>query len=152
MTEFTSMTIDPIPPHTLLSFDIRPVLATLDMYPIKAFALSRYQAENNINPDHALLYTLASPMAQKLQAIQEQVIDDFIISSINGFEHTWIQRDLRHVTHKELLFFSEQTQARHELYLCARFKSEFAGMFAHYQRIGNTIFLAIPKYHGGCND
>lgn len=146
MTEYVSMTVDPIPPHTMLAFDIRPVLALLDLYPVKAFAIQRWQLENNLNPDHAFIIHRGSPTDQKLQAIEAQVVDDFIISSINNFEHTWIQRDLRHLTRKELLFFNEQAKAREELYRCVRVPHDFAGMFAHYQRIGDTIFLVIPKY------
>lgn len=140
------MTIDPIPPHTLLSYDIRVALRYIDMYPVKHFALARYQAENNINPDYAMIIRSESPMDQKLKAIEAQVIDDLVITMLNGFDHTWIQRDLRHVTHKEQMFFNEQAAFRHELFMSVRIPPEFAGMFAHYQRIGESIFLAVPKY------
>lgn len=142
----TVMTIDPVPPHVLLTYDIRAALTLLDMYPIKTYALNRYQAENNINPDHAIIYKLQSATDQKLRAIEAQVVDDLIITMLNSFEHTWIQRDLRHVTDRELTFFNEMAAFRHELFMSVRIPTEYAGMFAHYQRIGESIFLAVPKY------
>jgi len=140
------MTIEPIPPHVLLSYDIRTALSKVDMYPIKAYALKRYQNENNINPDFAMLIPQGSPTDQKLRAIEAQIIDDLIITMINSFEHTWIQRDLRHVTLEEQSFFNTQSDFRHELFMCVRIQPEFAGVFAHYQRISESIFLAVPKY------
>lgn len=140
------MTIDPVPPHVLLTYDIRSALKLIEMFPVKHFALARYQDENNINPDHAMIIRKASPTDQKLTAIEAQVIDDLIITLLNGFEHTWVQRDLRHVTHKEQTFFNEQVAFRHELFMSVRIPPEFAGVFAHYQRIGESIFLAVPKY------
>lgn len=140
------MTIEPVPPHVLLTYDIRAALRLLDMYPIKKYALDRYQRENNINPDYAMIIKSQSPTDQKLRALEAQVIDDVIITMINGFEHTWIQRDLRHMTHEEILFVSSQAAFRHELFHSVRINPEYAGMFAHYQRIGESIFLAVPKY------
>lgn len=141
-----NMVIEPIPPHVLLSFDIRPVLTNLDMYSIQVLADSRYREENNINPDYAMIVQSNTIVDQKIQALKAQVIDDFIITTINSFEHTWIQRDLKHITFKEMNIFDDQLKARSELYQCVRFQPEYAGMFAHYQRIGDTIFIAVPKY------
>lgn len=140
------MTLEPIPPYVLLAYDIRAALAKLDMYPIKAYALKRYQSENNINPDYAMVIKSQSVTDQKLQALEAQVIDDIIITMINDFEHTWIQRDLRHITNEELSFIHSQTDFKYELFRCVRINPEFAGMFAHYQRLGESIFLAVPKY------
>lgn len=140
------MTIDPVPPYVLLTYDIRMALKLIDMYPVKHFAMARYQAENNINPDYAMIIKSESPTDQKLRAIEAQVIDDLIITMLNGFDHTWVQRDLRHLTQKEQSFFNEQNAFRHELFMSVRIPPEFAGMFAHYQRIGESIFLAVPKY------
>ncbi len=140
------MTIEPVPEHILLSYDVRSALQLLDMYPVKAYALQRYKRENNLNPDFAIVIQSQSPTDQKLRALEAQVIDDLIITTINGFEHTWIQRDLRHMTHNEILFASDQAAFRHELFHTVRINPEFAGMFAHYQRIGESIFLAVPKY------
>lgn len=140
------MTIDPIPPHTLVSFDIRPVLTNLDMYAVKSFATQRWQRDNNINPDYAMLYKIGSPTDQKLKAYEAQVIDDFIIATFNSFEFTWIQRDQSHVTPKEHEWFFREEEARRMLFRCAQMRNEFAGMFAHYQRLGDTMFLVVPKF------
>lgn len=140
------MTVEPIPAHVICTFDIRPVLMKLDMYAVRAFATQRWQELENRNPNHAFIYSVKSPTAQKLEAIQAQVIDDFIIHTYNTFEHTWIQRDQRHVTDKELDWFYREVDARRELFRAVQLKPDYAGMFAHYQRLGDSMFLVVPKY------
>lgn len=140
------MTLVPIPPHDLLVFDIRSVLRTLDSHLIQVCAWARYQTDNNINPDHAALIQQGSTTDQKLIAYKAQVIDDFIVMAINSFEHTWIQRDLSRITPKEKDCYEELHVSWRELFRSIKFKPEYAGMFAHYQRINESIFIAIPKY------
>lgn len=140
------MSLVPIPPHDLFTFDVRPVLNMLDMHHIGVCAMNRYQADNNINPDYAMYIPLGSVTDQKLVAYRAQVIDDFIATAINSFEHTWIQRDLSRMTPLEIRCFGEMTPAWHALFRCITLKPEYAGSFAHYQRINDSIFLAIPKY------
>lgn len=144
--EMDEMTVEPIPPHVLCTFDIRPVLMAMDMYAVRSFATQRWQELENRNPDHAFIYKMGSPTAQKLEAIQAQVIDDFIIHTYNSFEHTWIQRDQRHLTPKELDWYARENDARRALFRAVQLNHDYAGMFAHYQRIGDSMFLLVPKY------
>lgn len=132
--------------HIMLTFDIRPVLPLLDLSFINHCALVRYHAEIGHNPDHAFLYKTGSEADQKIRVHRENVIDDLICKAINSFEHTWIHRDLGKLTQQELHAYNACSSAWSALYKCVIFQPEHAGLFAHYQRIGDAIFIAVPTY------
>ena len=133
-------------PFDLLTFDIRPVLPVLDHDVIRRIAFMRYDKRTGRNPDHAMIIPRGSEYDQRVAITSGEIIDDFISMAINSFEHTWVHRDLRHMTEAELSTYREFTEAWRALYKCIHFKPEYAGMFAHYQRINDAIFLAVPKY------
>lgn len=137
---------NPILPHVMLAFDIRPVMPLLDLYHINYIAQTRYLREIGHNPDHAFLLKQGSEGDQKIRVHRENVIDDLICRAINSFEHTWVHRNLRNITHDEQRAFESCHLAWSALYRCIIFQPEHAGLFAHYQRINDSIFLAVPKY------
>lgn len=139
------MSANPVP-HILLTFDIRPVLTLLDMAFIPGLAIARHNRLTGHNPDHAQIIQFGSETDQKIRITREVIIDDFICMAINSFEHTWVHRDLKHITPAEHRAYNECREAWQALYRCLIFKPEHAGMFAHYQRINDSIFLAIPQH------
>lgn len=132
--------------HTLLTFDIRPVLPLLDLAFINHCALQRHHKDIGHNPDHAFIIQSGSVADQKIRVHRENVIDDLICKAINSFEHTWVHRNLGSLTKEEQRAYDECHSAWSALYLCITFQPEHAGTFAHYQRINDSIFLAVPKY------
>lgn len=134
------------PKYELNTFDIRPVMPLIDHSVIRRLAFMRHDHRIGRNPDHAMIIKQGSEYDQRVRITEAEIIDDFICTAINSFEHTWIHRDLRHMTAMEQAQYHNFSDAWSALYRCIHFKPEHAGMFAHYQRIGDSIFLAVPKF------
>jgi hypothetical protein len=135
-------------PYDLLTFDIRPVLPLIDHSMIRSLAFQRHDQRIGRNPDHAMIIPQGSEYDQRVRITTDEILDDFICTAINSYEHTWVHRDLRHMTEAERRIHGEFPEAWRALYQSIHFKPEYAGMFAHYQRINDSIFLAVPKYEG----
>ena len=135
-------------PYDLLTFDIRSVLPFIDHGVIRQLAHMRYDLRSGRNPDHAMIIKRGCEYDQRVRITTDEILDDFICTAINSFEHTWVHRDLRHMTEAEFRQYDEFPEAWRALYQSIHFKPEYAGMFAHYQRINDSIFLAVPKYEG----
>lgn len=140
MTENTQQLYD------LLTFDIRPAITLIDHDVVRRMAFLRYDKTTGRNSDHAMIITRGSEHDQRVRITSDEILDDFFSLAINSFEHTWIHRNLSHVTEAEKRVYQEFPEAWSALYKCIHFKPEYAGMFAHYQRINDAIFLAVPKY------
>lgn len=132
--------------YDLLTFDIRPVMTLIDHDVIRRMAFLRYDQRTGRNPDHAMIIKRGSEYDQRVRITSDEILDDFISLAINSFEHTWVHRNLSHITDAEKRIYQDLTDAWSALYKCIHFKPEYAGMFAHYQRINDAIFLAVPKY------
>lgn len=132
--------------YNLLTFDIRPAITLIDHEVIRRLAFMRYDKRTGRNPEHAMLITQGSEYGQRVRITSEEILDDFIATAINSFEHTWIHRNLSHLTEAETRVYQDHSDAWRALYQSIHFESEYAGMFAHYQRINDAIFLAVPKY------
>ncbi len=138
----------PILPHDLLTFDIRPVLPLLDILPLNHCAIARHHLEVGHNPNYAFLFKEGSEADKMIRVHRDNILDDWICKAINSFEHTWVKRPLSQLTKEELRGYELNHPAWTALYRCLHLKPEYAGMYAHYQRINDSIFLAIPKYDG----
>lgn len=133
-------------PYDLHVFDIRPVLPLIDHDALRRIAFLRYDKRTGRNSDHAMIITKGSEYDQRVRITSDEILDDFISIAINTFEHTWVHRNLSHVSDVEHKLYREFPEAWRALYQCIHFQPEHAGLFAHYQRINDAIYLAIPKY------
>lgn len=131
--------------YDLHTFDIRPIFQHLDQAYILRLAFNRQDALSGRNPDHAVIIKQGSEHDQKIRIMAQTVIDDFICMAINSFEHTWVHRNLKHITAEEQKAYMACDEAWSALYRCINFNQIPAGMFAHYQRVNDSIFLAVPK-------
>lgn len=131
--------------YDLHTFDIRPIFQHLDQAYILRLAFNRHDASIGRDPSHAMLYTLGGEYDQKAKITAAQILDDFICMAINSFEHTWVHRNLKHITAEEQKAYMACQDAWSALYRCINFNQISAGMFAHYQRVNDSIFLAVPK-------
>lgn len=134
------------PKYDLNTFDIRPVLPLIDHSVLRRLAFLRHDARIGRNSDHAMIIKAGGEYDQRVRITEAEILDDFICTAINSFEHTWVHRDLRHMTPVEKTQYHNFSDAWSALYRCIHFKPEYAGMFAHYQRINDSIFLAVPTF------
>lgn len=136
----------PMNKYDLVTMDIRPVMPLLDLQSIRRLAYTRHDQLIGRDPNHAMIFKIDGEYNQKAIITSENILDDFICKAINSFEHTWVHRNLSHLTPHEIRVYQEQSEAWSALYKCLVFDPAHAGMFAHYQRIKDSIFLAIPKF------
>lgn len=127
-------------------WDISYAFEVMDALPLKVFAMQRYYEDKGLNPDHARIWTEEDKMGQELRVYREQVLDDFIVFTINSFEFCFISRpELSRITEKERRQFLECQEARSHIYRTVQMNPELAGRFIRYQRIGKSIYLITPK-------
>lgn len=140
------MSVNTPQPYDLLSFDIRPVLLLIDHSLIRRLAFIRHGQRMGMNPNNAILVKQGCEYDQRVRITGDEIIDDFISLAINSFEHTWVHRNLSHISEAEKTVYNDSSNVWRMLYQCVSFRPEYAGLFAHYQRVNDSIFLAIPKY------
>lgn len=132
--------------YEMVVWDLEPMFKMIDSLPLKSLAFLRYSESKGFSTDNAYIYTNEGVMAQELRLVQEELIDDFIVYSINSFEFVYISRpSLSKLTEKERRWFVENERAVKFIYETLRFNTELAGRFIRYQRIGKSIFLITPK-------
>lgn len=134
--------------YDISTWDISHAFKVLDALPMRVFALNRYIERKGLNPDHAMLYTEDDNMGRELRVIREEVLDDFIVFTINSFEFCFISRpSLAQMTEKERRSFLNCHEAVSHIYQTIKLNPDLAGRFVRYQRIGKSIFLITPKPH-----
>lgn len=133
--------------HEMGVWDLWPVFTMMDALPLRSFAMQRYQHSKGLDPDHAVLYNVESRMAQELRVINDEIIDDFLVYTLNSFEFCYISRpSLGALTEPERRWFIENVEARAYIYDNVKLDPELSGRFIRFQRIGKSIFLVTPKH------
>lgn len=132
--------------YDLNVWDISHAFEVLDSLPVKVIAMNRYIERKGLNPDNAMLWHDETEMGRELRVIREEVLDDFIIYTINSFEFCYISRPgLSILSEKERRYFLDAHAARAHIYQTVQLAPELAGRFIRYQRIGKSIYLITPK-------